>query len=715
MSEENVYLKPSPVDSIRIKDSVENIKVKDNTQLVKLQGPKGDPGPKGEPGTPGERGADGERGPKGEPFKFSDFTQDQLNALKGPKGDPGQQGEPGRNGLNGEQGIQGPPGKDGKPFTYDMFTAEQLAALKGPKGDPGPPGTVDLSAYTTKEYCDTTYATKTNLSDYVKTAALNNYYVSKLFAENTYATKASLSDYMKTAAASNTFVSRIFADNNYAAKSTLNSYMTTAAANNAFVSRVFADNTYSKKTDLNSYMTTAAIRDTFVSRVYADNNYAAKANLGDYVKKSEISQYTSSVQLTPEQLEKLKGPKGEPFKYSDFTQDQLNALKGPKGDKGEPFKFSDFTQEQLAALKGPKGDPGPPGPPGPPGSGGGTGGGNVDLSAYATKTELNNYLSKTDANNHYAQKGWSAQTFAYKGDLGAFVRKSEIGQYALTPGDAASRYVNNIQARSFAKYSDLNGYIKKSEISQYTPRATADNAHQLLLNGNVWCESTSIDDVLTALIGNMGKPFPRTEFKPLTIPSVTKGQQVVVVTGEPHYSVKVVGNATPFTIDSTGACTITIPPLGEDDIKLTYHNFTGAKVAEYKIAGVQTDAVADEEYTENGIVYKRYGDILKMNISNNTVRGNFKDNPKNWNVTKKVIYANKPSTLNLGDNFNSYGPYFVETPENVTFKGDNNNMRLTIATSTQASKTLAFDMNTIEWGAANNSYINTGDRNADHL
>ena len=724
MSEENVYLEPSPVDSIRIKDSVEHIKVKDNMQLVKLQGPKGDPGkdgkpftydmftaeqlaslkgpkgdvglpgPKGEPGTPGERGADGERGPKGEPFKFSDFTQDQLNALKGPKGDPGPRGEPGRNGLNGEQGVQGPPGKDGKPFTYDMFTAAQLAALKGPKGDPGPPGTggsVDLSAYPTKEYCDTTFATKTNLSDYVKTAALNNYYVSKLFAENTYATKASLSDYMKTAAASNTFVSRIFADNNYAAKSTLNSYMTTAAANNAFVSRVFADNTYSKKTDLNSYMTTAAIKDTFVSRVYADNNYAAKANLSDYVKKSEISRYTSSVQLTPEQLEKLKGPKGEPFKYSDFTQEQLAALKGPKGDPG---------------LQG------PPGPPGPPGSGGGTGGGNVDLSAYATKKELDNYLSRTDANNHYAQKGWASQTFAYKGDLGSFIRKNEIGQYALTPGDAASRYVNKIEGRSFAKYSDLNSYVKKSEISQYTPRATADNAHQLLLNGNVWCESTSIDDVLTALIGNIGKPFPRTEFKPLTIPSVTKGQQVVTVTGEPHYSVKVVGNDTPFTLDSTGACTITIPPLGEDDIKLTYHNFTGAKVAEYKIAGVQTDAVADEEYTENGIVYKRYGDILKMNISNNTVRGNFKDNPKNWNVTKKVIYANKPSTLNLGDNYNSYGPYFVETPENVTFKGDNNNMRLTIATSTQGSETLAFDMNTIEWGAANNSYINTGIQNA---
>lgn len=269
---------------------------------------------------------------------------------------------------------------------------------------------------------------------------------------------------------------------------------------------------------------------------------------------------------------------------------------------------------------------GPKGDPGPPGTGG-----SVDLSAYPTK------------------------------------------EYCDT---------------TFATKTNLSDYVKKSEISQYTPRATAETAYRTLLSGNVWCESANVDDVLTALIGNMGKPFPRTEFKPLTIPSVTKGQQVVAVTGEPHYSVKVVGNDTPFTLDSTGACTITIPPLGEDDIKLTYHNFTGAKVAEYKIAGVQTDAVADEEYTENGIVYKRYGDILKMNISNNIVSGNFKDNPKNWNVTKKVIYANRPATLNLGDNYNSYGPYFVETPENVTFKGDNNNMRLTIATSTQVSKTL---------------------------
>ena len=50
------------------------------------------------------------------------------------------------------------------------------------------------------------------------------------------------------------------------------------------------------------------------------------------------------------------------FKGSE--QDWLDSLRGPKGDpgdKGDPFKFSDLTPEQLNALKGKKGDPGNPG------------------------------------------------------------------------------------------------------------------------------------------------------------------------------------------------------------------------------------------------------------------------------------------------------------------------------------------------------------------
>ena len=88
------------------------------------------------------------------------------------------------------------------------------------------------------------------------------------------------------------------------------------------------------------------------------------------------------------------GPKGDPFTYDDFTPEQLEGLKGPKGDtgpqgpigpqgevgprgpqgpKGDPFTYNDFTPEQLNKLKGPKGDTGPVGPKGEQGPKGDTG------------------------------------------------------------------------------------------------------------------------------------------------------------------------------------------------------------------------------------------------------------------------------------------------------------------------------------------------------
>lgn len=267
--------------NIHINEDKERIKVKDNLQIVKLQGPKGDPGlqgPPGPPGPPGEPGRNGIDGINGE------------QGLQGIQGPPGPPGKDGINGAKGEQGIPGPPGPKGEPFKYSDFTAEQLALLKGPKGDkgePGSPGTganVDLSGYTTKTDADNLYLKKVDLRSYLA---------------------------------------------------------------------MLCDPKYAYKTELDSYL----------RRTDAENKYSKKTELDNYVKKSEINQYTSAsnVQLTPEQLEKLRGPqgpKGEPFRYSDFTQEQLNALKGPKGDKGEPFRYSDFTAEQLQALKGPKGDAG---------------------------------------------------------------------------------------------------------------------------------------------------------------------------------------------------------------------------------------------------------------------------------------------------------------------------------------------------------------------
>lgn len=64
--------------------------------------------------------------------------------------------------------------------------------------------------------------------------------------------------------------------------------------------------------------------------------------------------------------------------------------RGPKGDTGEPFTYEDFTPEQLESLKGPKGDTGPQGPQGEVGPQGEQGiqgpqgepGQNADLYAF---------------------------------------------------------------------------------------------------------------------------------------------------------------------------------------------------------------------------------------------------------------------------------------------------------------------------------------------
>lgn len=262
--------------------------------------------------------------------------------------------------------------------------------------------------------------------------------------------------------------------------------------------------------------------------------------------------------------------------------------------------------------------------------------------------------------------------------------------------------------------------------------ATADNAHQLLLNGNVWCESASVDDVLTALIGNMGKPFPRTEFKPLIIPSVIQGQQVVSVTGEPHYSVKVVGSDTPFTLDSTGACTVTIPPLGEDDINLTYHNFTGAKVAEYKIAGVQSSAAADETYEENGVKYALFGRNLEIKAVN--FNGDFEHNFKflgKWQVSaidNILIKASRPTVLKIGawygrshsvkdvsDNTIGNIPILVDNPKNLTFENNDVYSRPVKLGSVEfGTSDVRFTSSKIEWSDSQHKYVNTGDT-IDHL
>lgn len=89
--------------------------------------------------------------------------------VKGDKGEPGERGEkgdpgePGPAGPMGPRGERGEAGEKGDPFRYEDFTTDQLASLKGEKGDPGDVAGVDLSAFATKAYVDEKLAHLPNL------------------------------------------------------------------------------------------------------------------------------------------------------------------------------------------------------------------------------------------------------------------------------------------------------------------------------------------------------------------------------------------------------------------------------------------------------------------------------------------------------------------------------------------------------------------------
>lgn len=234
--------------------------------------------------------------------------------------------------------------------------------------------------------------------------------------------------------------------------------------------------------------------------------------------------------------------------------DSLKGLQGPQGEpglKGAPFRYEDFTPEQLAALKGPKGDKGDDG-----------------LSAFNI-----------------------AQLNGFQGTYVEWLK-------SLKGKDGAS--------------------------------ATADNAHQLLLQGNVWCESASVDDVLTALISTVGKPFPRTDIKPLTFTQPTKGQTELSLQGENHYKVCLDSDSGEPVEIMNGIATITIPAFGKDDIVVDYFNMLGVKVSNITITGIKELQFTDK----NGITVFKEGNVLTIDLTNQT------DNiDKNYDISDRPAWV----------------------------------------------------------------------------
>lgn len=187
-------------------------------------------------------------------------------------------------------------------------------------------------------------------------------------------------------------------------------------------------------------------------------------------------------ELTPEQKEQLRGPKGDAFTYEDFTQEQLNALKGPqgepgvKGDKGDAFTYADFTQEQLEALRGPQGIqgvPGETGPAGQPGLNGKDGKDGVSVSHTWNGTSL----SITSASG--------TSEMDLRGPIGP------AGQdYVLTQDDK-TEIAGLVDLTNYATTTYVNNAVAGIEIPEGIPHLTNISADDLvnMENGLYWLDN----------------------------------------------------------------------------------------------------------------------------------------------------------------------------------------------------------------------------------
>lgn len=254
--------------------------------------------------------------------------------------------------------------------------------------------------------------------------------------------------------------------------------------------------------------------------------------------------------------------------------------------------------------------------------------------------------------------------------------------------------------------------------------ASAPTARQTLLQNNVWCEDDTVDSVFTAIIGNWGKPMPRTEFKPLTIPSVVTGQKVVAITGEPHYKIKVVGYDELHKLNDNGYIQLQLPvAMGEDDYALEYYNYVDSKVGTATIKGQFTDGPADDTFERDGVKYALYGRELHVNPAG--FNAYFTHNPiflGKWTkdqVDIILVKVARPTHISISatDALRTLGdiPVLVDNPINFTIQ--NNDLcpiPIQLGSVEYGTAPVEFRSSSIQWNEAAHEYLNNGQA-VDHL
>lgn len=211
--------------------------------------------------------------------------------------------------------------------------------------------------------------------------------------------------------------------------------------------------------------------------------------------------------------------------------------------------------------------------------------------------------------------------------------------------------------------------------------ASATNAAELLKSKNIYLENTNVDTVITTIIEKLFESGSLQEaaFRQLEYTQPRTGQDYIDLTGEPHFKVAVNGgDKKEFESDNMR---IAIEPFGPKNIELKYYDLNDNEQTTLIIRG--TNATADQtETADNGVIYKKFGDELEIDVSNYDGTSIFKFAPRAWEVTastKKTIKTNKKVVLLLnadsllnnqgGEAVHQFSEHeYVANPELVVFK-----------------------------------------------
>ena len=271
-------------------------------------------------------------------------TKEELRRIEltpGPKGDTGEKGEQGEQGPIGLTGPKGERGEQGP---------QGLTGLQGPKGDTGERGERGLQGPKGNDGRDANLTTE-------QTENLAQIPTLKNKIENTY-TKTEVDRKIQDAQL-NSGDGEVNIDLSiYATKEELKNKADTIHNHNY--------NELINKPNIPVSTSELTNDSNFVSKQYIDDKFA--------------------------NITTIKGEKGEPFRYEDFTSEQLLNLKGPKGDPGEKGE---------RGLQGPKGEQGLQGIQGERGPKGDTG--TIDTTNFYNKEEINSLLENLPSHDSSSQ------------------------------------------------------------------------------------------------------------------------------------------------------------------------------------------------------------------------------------------------------------------------------------------------------------------------